>query len=64
MRIAWVAVTGLAMAGSLGAAQRAVPAEHQGRWVPSKAACESALAVVVVADKVTFVNGKDTEALG
>ena len=46
------------------AAQRAVPAEYQGRWVPAKAACESSLGVTVAADRVTFVNGKDSEVVG
>ena len=46
------------------AAQKSVPAEHRGRWVPAKGACESAVAVVVATDRVTFSNGKDTETLG
>lgn len=55
---------GGAVAVSGDAAQRAVPAEFQGRWVPSKAACESPVAVVIGADRLTLVNGKDSHALG
>ena len=52
-----------ALVGASGAAaQRAVPAEFQGRWVPSKASCESPVAVVIAADRLTLVNGKDTQA--
>jgi hypothetical protein len=46
------------------AAPNAVPAEFQGKWVPSKATCDSPVAVQVAADRLTLVNGKDTEALG
>jgi hypothetical protein len=46
------------------AAQKAVPAEFQGRWGPSKASCESPAAVVIAADRLTLVNGKDSQALG
>lgn len=53
-----------AVAVSGAAAQRSVPAEFEGRWVPSKAACESPVAVVISADRLTLVNGKDSEALG
>ena len=58
-----ITVAALFFAAGL-AAQRAVPAEYQGRWVPAKAACESSLAVTVAADRVTFVNGKDSEVVG
>lgn len=44
-------------------AQTRVPPEFHGRWVPAKAACESAVAVVVSVDRLTLVNGKDAEAL-
>ena len=66
MRIGCLAVVCLTVSVfSIGAAaQKAVPAEHQGRWVPAKGACESTVAVVVAADRVTFSNGKDTETLG
>ena len=54
-----------AVAGASGAAAlNAVPAEFQGRWVPSKATCESPVVVLVAADRLTLVNGKDSEALG
>ena len=49
---------------SVAAAQKAVPAEFQGRWVPSKAACESAVSVVITADRLTLVNGKDSQTFG
>lgn len=55
---------GRAVGVSGAAAPKAVPAEFQGRWVPSKAACESPIAVVIAADRLTLVNGKDSEALG
>lgn len=55
---------GRAVGVSGAAAQRAVPAEFQGRWVPSKAACDSPVAVVIAADRLTLVNGKDSQALG
>jgi hypothetical protein len=55
-------VLGGAVGVSVAAAPRAVPAEFQGRWVPSKASCESPLAVVIAADRLTLVNGKDTQA--
>ena len=64
MRITCLALVGVLVAASSVAAQRTVPTEHQGRWVPSKAACDSALSIQVAADRVTFINGKDTEALG
>src|SRR6185503_8683186 len=46
------------------AAMKTVPAEFQGKWVPSKATCESAVVVLVAADRLTLVNGTDREALG
>ena len=36
------------------AALRAVPAEFQGTWVPSKATCESPVRVLVAADRLTL----------
>jgi len=55
----------LALAAANPAQARAqVPAEYQGTWVPTKATCESPLKVVVSADRLTLVNGKDTEAIG
>lgn len=55
----------LALAAANPAQARAqVPAEYQGTWVPAKATCESPLKVVISADRLTLVNGKDTEALG
>jgi hypothetical protein len=55
-------VLGGAVGVSVAAAPRAVPAEFQGRWVPSKASCESPVAVVIAADRLMLVNGKDTQA--
>jgi hypothetical protein len=49
---------------SVALAQKAVPAEFQGRWVPSKASCESQAAMVIAADRLTLINGKDSQALG
>ena len=46
------------------AASNVVPEEFRGRWVPSKATCGAPVAVLVTADRLTLVNGKDTEALG
>jgi hypothetical protein len=60
----WLAVMCAAVAVSPLTAQRTVPADYQGRWVPSKAACDSAVAVVVAADRVTLINGKETQVLG
>jgi hypothetical protein len=57
---ACVAVMALS-AGAL--AQRAVPVEYQGRWVSGKAMCDSPVAMLVAADRVTFINGKDAQAL-
>ena len=45
------------------AAASAVPAQFQGRWVPSEATCESAARLVIGTDKLTLVNGADTQAL-
>jgi len=41
-----------------------VPAQFHGKWVPTKAACESGLGVTVSIDRITLFNGKDSEALG
>jgi hypothetical protein len=65
MRSGLVAALCLTIASGVAAAfQKTVPIQHQGRWVPSKAMCDSPLAVLVTADRLTFINGKDTEALG
>ena len=66
MRIACFAVVCLTVSVfSIGvAAQKTVPAEYRGRWVAAKGACESPAAMVVAADRVTLINGKDTETLG
>jgi hypothetical protein len=58
---AFLAITVLSMGV---AAQKSVPAEYRGRWVAAKGACESPAAMVVAADRVTLINGKDTETLG
>lgn len=47
-----------------GQAWSAVPAEFQGVWVASKATCDSPVRVVVTADRLTLVSGKDSQALG
>ncbi len=59
-----LAVVAVAFSISVAAAQKAAPAEFQGRWVPSKASCESAVNVIIAADRLTLVNGKDAQALG
>ena len=41
-----------------------VPAQFQGKWVPTKATCESPVRMQITADQLTLVNGKDTQALG
>lgn len=41
-----------------------VPAEWQGTWVPVKAACDSAVRMVITADRLSFVNGNDKQAIG
>src|SRR5262245_13385108 len=42
----------------------AVPAEYLGTWVPTKATCDSPARMLVAADRLTLVNGKDSESLG
>jgi len=42
----------------------AVPTEFQGTWVPSRATCESPVRVLVAAEALTLVNGKDSVAIG
>ncbi len=59
-----LAVIGIVMIGiSSAVAQEIVPAEFRGKWVPGKASCESPVAVVVSADKLTLVNAGDRETL-
>lgn len=53
----------MAVSSSAAVAQTAVPAEFQGTWVPSKAACDSPVRVLVATDQLTLVNGKDTQTL-
>ena len=51
------------VAGVFGAAgPRSVPADYQGRWVPAKAACDSPVAVMIAADRLTLANGKDSQS--
>ena len=49
---------------AVAAAQNTAPVEYQGRWVPAKATCESPAAVVITANRLTLVNGKDSQTLG
>lgn len=58
-----LAALALAVSASLTHAQDGVPAEFQGTWVPSKATCESPSRVIVGADRLTLINGKDQQAL-
>jgi len=46
------------------AAQSVVPSEFHGNWVPAKAACDSPLRIAVSGDRLTLVNGKDSQGLG
>jgi len=59
-----VAVICVAMAPSVAAQLKAIPALFHGKWVPAKAACESGVGVTVSADRITLFNGRDSEALG
>lgn len=55
----------VAAAAAPAAAQlKDVPAQFHGKWVPAQATCESTAAVMVSADRLTLVNGKDSEAIG
>jgi hypothetical protein len=56
-----VCLAGVFAAGSAGAG---VPAEFQGVWVPTKAACGSPLRMVVGADRLTLEQGSDRQELG
>ena len=58
-----VVATICALGASSAAAASAVPAQYQGKWVPSKATCESAAGLVVGTDKLTLMNGADAQAL-
>jgi hypothetical protein len=46
------------------AALTTVPGEFQGKWVPSNAKCDSGSNVLIGANRLTLVNGGDTEELG
>ena len=59
-----LALIAVAAAAPAAAQFKEVPAQYHGKWVPAKAACESPAAMVVSADRLTVVNGKDSEALG
>jgi hypothetical protein len=59
----WVALSGSMMVFSA-SVWSVVPAEFQGAWVPSKATCDSPVRVLVSADQLTLVSGKDSQALG
>lgn len=48
---------------SVAAAQNTTPPALQGTWVPAKATCESPSRVIVGPDRITLVNGKDTEVI-
>ena len=58
------ALIAAAIAPCVSAQMNAVPAQFQGRWVPTKAACESGLGVTISANRFTLFNGKDSEAIG
>ncbi|RPI46598.1 MAG: hypothetical protein EHM59_07025 [Betaproteobacteria bacterium] len=59
-----VLLLSFATQAAFAAAARQVPAEFQGTWVPSTAACDSPLRVQVAADRLTLTNGKDSHVLG
>ena len=59
-----LALIAVAAAAPAAAQMKDVPAQYHGKWVPAKATCESPAALVVSADRLTLVNGKDSEALG
>ena len=59
-----LALIALAAAAPAAAQFKEVPAQYHGKWVPAKATCESPAAMVVSVDRLTLVNGKDSEALG
>ncbi|MEO7387050.1 MAG: hypothetical protein ABIX37_08960 [Gammaproteobacteria bacterium] len=52
-----------AFAGTATAAEP-VPTEYVGKWVPATGGCTAPVHMLVAADKLTVVNGKDTQALG
>jgi hypothetical protein len=58
-------VVGLLTLGASGAAaQKSVPTEYHGAWVPTKATCESPVRVVITVDRLTLINGSDKQAIG
>jgi len=59
-----VAASFAALTANAAAAAGTVPAQFQGKWVPAPATCESAARLLIEADKLTVVNGADSQALG
>ena len=54
----------LAIGTHSAAAPNVVPGGFQGAWVPVKAGCDSAVRVLIAADRLTLQSGKDSESLG
>ena len=63
-RIALAGLGTLLGIASAAAAPSVVPAEFQGTWVPSKAACDSPVHVRITGDRLTLANGSDSESIG
>ena len=61
---ALLAVLAVAIAPSIAAQLKGIPAQFHGKWVPANAGCESSLSVAVSAGRLVLANGKDTEAIG
>ena len=57
--IASLAIAGLASPTSQTLTGGSVAAEFRGEWVPAKAACTSALKLIIEESTVTFVKGSD-----
>ncbi len=54
----------LAIGTHCAAAASIVPGEFQGAWVPVKKGCDSAVRVLIAADRLTLQSAKDSESLG
>lgn len=59
-------ILGLAIAAFAGTtcAAENVPAEYRGKWVPEKGTCEAPAHMLVAADEIILVNGRDRGSLG
>ncbi|RIL06389.1 MAG: hypothetical protein DCC71_06975 [Proteobacteria bacterium] len=59
-----IAALSLAFAASPAAARDAIPAEHQGDWVPASGGCDSAVRLRVAEEQLTLRNGSDSQTWG